>query len=521
MKKALSFVLVLTMCLCFLPLGALAEEEIAEVPAEPVEAFEEVVPTPEPEPENVPEPEPEPEIAPAVEPVPEPEPEEAPAEEPVEEPAEEPDAAPALDGETNFVDSGDCGYDLTWTLTEDGVLTISGTGAMFDFSYKVDAQPWFNNRVSITSVVIGEGVTTIGPSAFQQCYNLKSVTLPDSLKSIMNRAFAECSGLSEITIPAGVTSMRGSVFSGCSSLESIYFLGSAPGIGDSTFIGITATAYYPTGSASWTDAVKKNYGGNITWKEWETPSTDNPWVKESGGWRYYYEDGTYAKDRFIDIGDATYYIDASGYLYLGTGWLITDRYYYFKSGARATGLQYISGNYSYYYFLDDGTVFAGWMKYNGAMYFFKYPTSFGRLAVGLTYIMPGELEFIDGTTRTSLDTEAGWYYFDTSTAQMYTGILKYNGSYYLFKENGALYSGWLDYDGARYYYDTTTYKLAVGWKKIEAGEYSFLNGNDVTKKFVKGGWYYFDTSTAQMYAGGTYTIGSKSYKFDENGRCIG
>ena len=104
--------------------------------------------------------------------------------------------------------SGDDG-NIHWTLSDDGVLTISGNGEMNDYS-----QPWGN---SITSVIIENGVTSIGGSAFCDCSSLTSITIPEGVTSIGYQAFYNCSNLTSITIPDSVTSIGGYAFSGCSS----------------------------------------------------------------------------------------------------------------------------------------------------------------------------------------------------------------------------------------------------------------------------------------------------------------
>ena len=78
-------------------------------------------------------------------------------------------------GDINWPLSGQCGDDLTWTLTADGLLTISGTGKMWDFAW--DDAHWRADRAYIKQVVIEDGVTSIGKSAFFSCRNLDSVTI--------------------------------------------------------------------------------------------------------------------------------------------------------------------------------------------------------------------------------------------------------------------------------------------------------------------------------------------------------
>ena len=80
-------------------------------------------------------------------------------------------------------DSGECGDNLTWELDDEGALTISGTGAMWDYY----DSPW--SGMDVSSVVIGDSVTSIGKCAFSYCEGLTSVTIPDSVKSIGYEAF--------------------------------------------------------------------------------------------------------------------------------------------------------------------------------------------------------------------------------------------------------------------------------------------------------------------------------------------
>lgn len=92
--------------------------------------------------------------------------------------------------------SGTCGDNLTWTLDENGTLTISGEGGMNDYrSWRDSKAPWNGNDVK--NVVVENGVTSIGTYAFYYCYELTSVTIPDSVTSIGDYAFFNCYSLKD------------------------------------------------------------------------------------------------------------------------------------------------------------------------------------------------------------------------------------------------------------------------------------------------------------------------------------
>ena len=132
----------------------------------------------------------------------------------------------------NADDSGSCGENLTWTYTEaTKTLTISGTGAMDDS----DGRPWEPYRKEIQTVIIEEGVTSIGRRAFFYCMNMTSVTIPKSNTSIGEEAFAFCRGLTSLTIPNGVTSIGDMAFYECSGLTLVTIPSSVTVIGSSAF----------------------------------------------------------------------------------------------------------------------------------------------------------------------------------------------------------------------------------------------------------------------------------------------
>ena len=130
--------------------------------------------------------------------------------------------------------NGTCGDNVTWTLDDNGTLTISGEGDMYD-NYYAENVPWCDVRQSITTVVIKDNVTSIGDSAFNGCSGLTSVTIPDSVISIGEWAFSYCDSLTSVTIPDSVTSIEDSAFAYCDSLVSVTIPDSVISIGDSAF----------------------------------------------------------------------------------------------------------------------------------------------------------------------------------------------------------------------------------------------------------------------------------------------
>ncbi len=186
-----------------------------------------------------------------------------------------PDKPDAPDAPTNpdiptggtVVASGSCGAkgdNLTWTLDDNGLLTISGTGAMEESSYYNYGHtvPWKDYRGSIKYIWVKNGATSIGryifselgnltiaeipdsvtsisEHAFDRCTNLQEITLPESMTRIDNYAFANCTSLRKITVPKNVRSVGGSLFAGCTGLVSAEIMDGVPAIGDSMFNGCT------------------------------------------------------------------------------------------------------------------------------------------------------------------------------------------------------------------------------------------------------------------------------------------
>ena len=114
------------------------------------------------------------------------------------------------------LDSGTCGADLIWTLTgtDECLLTIQGSGAMYNYNGMSNPAPWYNDREKITQVRISDGVTSIGDYAFITCWSLADIDIPESVTTIGSCAFMFCTELTEIHIPEGVTAISDSLDKG-------------------------------------------------------------------------------------------------------------------------------------------------------------------------------------------------------------------------------------------------------------------------------------------------------------------
>ena len=111
--------------------------------------------------------------------------------------------------------------DITWTLSDDGTLSISGNNMPNYDCYEPRFAPWYSQRDKIKKVVIENGVTNISQYAFFSCNQITSITIPNSVINIGNSAFNGCSSLTSITIPNSVTSIGKLAFYSTPRLSSI------------------------------------------------------------------------------------------------------------------------------------------------------------------------------------------------------------------------------------------------------------------------------------------------------------
>ena len=151
-------------------------------------------------------------------------------------------AKPSSDGvqtnptNTSVQSSTDSEASLTWELSDDGTLVVSGSGDM-DEMWGIYQKPWNSQRYQIKRVILRQGVTSIGNYAFNECIYLTTITIPDSVTKIGKNAFYDCDLLANITIPNSVTSIGEAAFLGCDSITAITIPEGVTTILESTFHG--------------------------------------------------------------------------------------------------------------------------------------------------------------------------------------------------------------------------------------------------------------------------------------------
>lgn len=177
---------------------------------------------------------------------------------------------PVIAAET--VAEGQCGAkggSVFWRLDGDGVMTFSGTGSIENYDryynyYNTEMDygltwpvfsPWHELNDAVTKIVIEEGVTGIGDSAFSGFENLKSATIAESVTKIGRGAFSDCSALESLTVPDAVTYIGYYAFSGCRGLVSIGFPTGTREIKEGVFLDCRSLTdvHYNGSPADWSE----------------------------------------------------------------------------------------------------------------------------------------------------------------------------------------------------------------------------------------------------------------------------
>ncbi len=131
----------------------------------------------------------------------------------------------------------DCMNDAEQVVIPNGVTSIGESA--------------FSGCASLASVTIPDGVTSIGRSAFSGCESLTSVTIPDGVTTVEDYAFSGCESLTSVTIPDGVTSIYVGAFDRCKSLADITIPESVTSISFATFDENLKNVYYKGSEEQW------------------------------------------------------------------------------------------------------------------------------------------------------------------------------------------------------------------------------------------------------------------------------
>lgn len=152
--------------------------------------------------------------------------------------------------EEELLDSGICGENLTYKLTTDGTLTISGSGEMTSNGWiryadkikKIIIGDQVSNvmkkafySVSVRDVEMGASVTEIGESAFAYCSMMNTIKLSANLRIIQDSAFCTCNNLKELSLPEGLEKIEQFAFYQCYKLKKVVVPDSVTKIGNYVF----------------------------------------------------------------------------------------------------------------------------------------------------------------------------------------------------------------------------------------------------------------------------------------------
>ena len=181
-------------------------------------------------------------------------------------------------GELRAASSGKCGDNITWTLDDNGLLTLTGSGKMYDYGCEFiprpgASTPWLHAYKTIKKISIGNGITYIGTCAFAECGSAKEVNIPASITHIGEHAFYECDSCNvniydltawcninfddssanpltfeggglyingtsvvDLVIPSSIRQIKASTFASCTSLKSVV-MPNVTEIGNNAFSG--------------------------------------------------------------------------------------------------------------------------------------------------------------------------------------------------------------------------------------------------------------------------------------------
>ncbi len=469
--------------------------------------------------------------------------------------------------------SGKCGANVTWSLnTSTGVLTLSGSGATYDYEY--DTNPFSSNKLSIKSIIVQKGITDIGAYIFAKS-NVQSVVIADGVESLGASAFCDCESLYSINLPDTIRYFDSTSFAGCAYTEDednwsgdILYIGnyiySVEQIFDRTStklaikdgtVGIADWAftdsYYHVNTTEiyFPDSLRfigeSNFYGFDKLKKINFPK-NLEYIGKEAFWASGFSVLDLSKTKLTEISSKCFYAmenlekiyfpatlkkindNAIGGSY--TSYKITDIYYPNTKDQWSNVV--ISNDYDYPSYglprllkngqitvhCSDGDIVTknGWQKESGVWRYYDN----GSAVTGWQRISNAWYYFdSNGVMQTGWQKIGGsWYYFASGGA-MQTGWQKIGSTWYYFKSGGQMVTGWQKI-GSTWYYFKSGGAMVTGWQKIGSTWYYFKSGGAMVTGWQKisNKWYYFESSGAMRTANLRYK--GKTYRFNSSGACL-
>ena len=152
------------------------------------------------------------------------------------------------------------GSNVSATLS-DGTLTVSGQGKMVDYDFPAPRPPWYDFKEQILSVIIENGVTSIGKTAFAYT-SLTDLSIGNTVESIGEGAFNSCESLAYVMIPEGVKSIGAKSFA-CGGLKYLVISGTVTEIFEYAFSPCETSVEEI--SVSWDNPANVVYDDYIFW----------------------------------------------------------------------------------------------------------------------------------------------------------------------------------------------------------------------------------------------------------------
>lgn len=451
-----------------------------------------------------------------------------------------------------IIESGVCGGrynedNVTWSIDDKNVLTISGTGSMQDFPVSITTSmpntPWikysvkkiiiadgittigkhsFSHLSSLESVIIPNSVTTIEFGAFGNCKKLTSITIPDSVVTIEDDAF-EYSGLKSITIPSNVSYIGSFAFYNCVDLTEVTLPDNLKTIHRFSFSGCKSLKSISIPNlVTWIG--EKAFQGCSNLKEIVIPELVTT-IQEAAfdsNTMIFCEPGSYAEkyakayNYKVHAGHTLTKVDEKEATTTETGieayWKcsVCDKLFSDEDGKNEIEapveipvlpgiplgtngwVQNTDGTWSY----GDTNGFAleGIQNISRVLYCFndqgKMLTGWIQLDNKWYYAQSSGALYNSGW----MDVSGTWYYFK-SNGEMATGWINDGGTYYFMNDSGTMATGWVK-DGKDWYYMSDSGAMYTGWLKSGGSWYLLKPNGAMAKGWVSdsGTWYYFTSS---------------------------